>query len=61
MARCFYDNYDEVGYADESSLDDNVDRIYDMYYSCGFSIPDIARKLRVSCDYVEDVIGYGVE
>lgn len=37
------------------------DMIYELYYSCGYSIEQIARKLRVSYEYVEDLLGEGVE
>lgn len=35
--------------------------IYELYYSCGYSISQIARKLNVSYDYVEDLLGDGAE
>lgn len=46
-----------IGYCRAATADD----IYEMYYSNGYSVEEIARRLNVSVEYVEDVIGYGVE
>lgn len=45
-----------IGYCRTASIED----IYEMYYSNGYSVEQIANLLEVSVDYVEDVLG-GVE
>lgn len=45
-----------IGYCRAASADD----IYEMYYSNGYSVEQIADLLDISVDYVEDVLG-GVE
>lgn len=45
-----------IGYCRAASIED----IYEMYYSNGYSVEQIANLLDISVDYVEDVLG-GVE
>ena len=45
-----------IGYCRAASIED----IYEMYYSNGYSIYQIANLLDISVEYVEDVLG-GVE
>lgn len=45
-----------IGYCRAVSIED----IYEMYYSNGYSVEQIASVLNISVEYIEDVLG-GVE